>query len=295
MSSVGSESNFRGIAYGCVAAFCAAAYLTINRYVYLKYKPGAFDYTATFLLAAGVVAALSLGRTRIKKSSGLLLRQAGLLVVNGTLASIGLGLLAYGQNYTTAVNASIIFSATTIPTVVFSRFMLKDSLSRRQLSWMSVMFVGLYLAIVGTHLLSFNGGDLIILIATVFVGFTNAYSKILMRFSSSDVITDTRLITGGVLFAILGFAFHGGGFLVTSAGWWPWLSGFFLWMTIKSFYLAVEVINPNRAVVLVNSHPVITPFLGVLLLNEPYSWIKAVGSGILLVSVYNITKKESRA
>ena len=36
----------------------------------------------------------------------------------------------------------------------------------------------------------------------------------------------------------------------------------------------------------------ITPFVGVLLLNEPYSWAKAMGSVMLLISIYQITKKQ---
>lgn len=285
-----TKHNLAGIAYGAAAALCAASYLTINRHVYLTYKPSAFNYTATFLIGAGLCGLISL-LANLKQTKKLSAGHYGQLVFNGVMAGIGLGLVAYGQRYTTAVNASIIFTSTIIPTTIFSLLMFKDRLSRKQLGWMAILFIGLYLAVVGAHWLNINKGDLIVLAGAVFIGFTNAYAKNLLRFTSSQVVADSRLASGALFFVVIGLAFSGSKFLVTSVGLWPLLAGFFLWTTLRAFYLTVKAIGPNQAVVLVNSHPVITPILGVLLLSEPYGWVKAAGSAIMLLSVYQITKK----
>jgi drug/metabolite transporter (DMT)-like permease len=90
---------------------------------------------------------------------------------------------------------------------------------------------------------------------------------------------------------VLGWLLTGGNFLVTRAGLWPFLGGFCFWLTIKSFYSSIRYIGPNLATLITNAHPAITPFVGVLILNEPYNVIKGAGSAVLLLSIYKISKR----
>lgn len=289
---VARDNHSLGIVYGLLSAVAFTCYLLLNRYVYLNYDVKAFEYTATFLIAGGGFALLSLSFKCAKQKAQVYKKSLLPMVFNGFVGAVAMSLLIFGQGYTTAVNASIIAVSTTIPTVLFSWLLLKETLTQKQLLWLAIMFIALYFAIVGKHFLSFEKGDLIILSSLIFFGFANTYSKVIMKNNSSDVITDVRLVTGGMIFVILGLLVSGSGFLVTNAGLWPAIAGFSFWLTIKAFYASIQKIGPNKAVVLCNSHPILTPFAGVLLLNEPYSWVKACGSAILLISIYNITKRQ---
>ncbi|HSX23805.1 MAG TPA: EamA family transporter, partial [Candidatus Saccharimonadales bacterium] len=121
--------------------------------------------------------------------------------------------------------------------------------------------------------------------------FTNTYAKVLMKQHDNSFLADVRLISGGLLFLVLGLVLNGTHLLVTTAGLWPLLAGFSFFVTIKMFYVAVHYLGPNEAVILTNNHPILTPIAGVFLLSEPYSLAKFVGSIIVIISVYFITRK----
>ncbi len=290
MNKLAVQSTKRlGVLYGFLAALCIALYTLINRYAYTQYGVDSFSYTATFMISGGLFGLLSM-IIRGDKSLAKDKEQTSFMVLNGLIAAVAVGILVFGQRYTTAINASIILSTSTLPTALFAWLLLKEKLRRKQVPWIATLFVGLYLAIAGWQFLNFNKGDLMILITVLMLGFTNTYSKLLMKHSHNDTIADVRLVSGGVLFIVLGLAL-GKAIIISSAGWWPLIAGFALWAAIKTFYASVHYLSPNNAIVLANSSPMITPIAGVLLLNEPYSWVKLLGSVIILVSVYKFTKR----
>lgn len=281
----------KGLLYGFISSLTFATYVLINRYVYLNYDLNVISYVATFFIAGGLFAVLGLLQARASNKIRLLHRNTWPVVGNAVIAALGLGLFVLGQRYTTAVNASLATTATVLTTAFFSWLILKESFTRRQQLWLVLMFMGLYLAVVGTHILNINKGDAIVLVAAIILGLTNSFTKILVKKNDSNFVADIRLVTGASLAAVLGVAFLGIDFLVLSAGLWPLLAGFFFWLTIKLFYAAVHYIGPNQAIVLGNSHPFFAAIAGVLLLSEPYSWVKFIGSVVVLVSVYFISKK----
>lgn len=288
--------HHKGQLYGALAAITFACYVLTNRYVYVNYDVATFPYTVTFLACGAVFATLSLGfGKKSKREVKVFQKKTWPVVLNGILAGSGIGLLVFGQAFTTAINASIIATAAVLTTVFFSKVILKESFDRLQMLWVMIMFIGLYFAIVGTDLINFNKGDFIILGAICVLGFTNVFSKILMKRNSSGFIADVRLVSGSILFIVIGLVAEGSNFLVTSAGWWPLLAGLFFWITIRSMYTAIDLIGPNEAIVLGNSHPFFTALVGVTLLHEQYSWVKFVGSVVVLASVYFITKKSRRS
>jgi drug/metabolite transporter (DMT)-like permease len=288
----GKSDEQKGIFIGFIASLTFATYVLINRYVYLNYSVEVLNYVATFRAAGGIFALLGLAASYFRGAVRFLHRDTLPVVGNAVIALAGLSLFVFGQRYTTAVNASLATTATVITTALFSRLVLKESFTRKQQLWLAVMFAGLYLAVVGRHIVSINKGDAIVMAAAVLLGFANAITKILVKKSPSNFVADMRLATGGLLTFLLALIFIGSDFLVVSAGLWPLMAGFFFWVTIKSFYAAVHYIGPNKAIVLGNCHPFFTALVGVFLLAEPYSMVKFIGSVVVLVSVYFISKKE---
>ncbi|HSW37380.1 MAG TPA: DMT family transporter [Candidatus Saccharimonadales bacterium] len=297
MTTTGNQKlsdNQKGLVFGLLASLAFAGYVLINRYVYINYKVDEFRYVVTFLAAGGVFATFSLLVSYWRKEFSIKKKNNLLVVLNGLLAGTGIGLYVFGQGFTTAVNATILATFTVITTILYSKLILNQTLSRTQQLWILIMFAGLYLAIVGHKALHLNKGDIIILISSVILGFTNVLSKILMKDHSSKFIADVRLLSGGLLFLTAGLIIKGSGVLITSAGLWPLLAGLCFWLTIKFFYAAVHYVSPNKAIVLANSHPIFTPIAAVFILGEPYTWSKFIGSALILLSVYFINSKNSR-
>lgn len=279
-----------GYVYGLLTALFFATYFLINRHVYLSYDVKVFQYTITFSVAGGVFALAGLMAGQKKKALGFLTQKSSLpLMLNGVLAGVAIAILVFGQGYTTAANASILATSTTITTAIFSWFMIKsDRFGRAQLIWFAVYLVGLYIAIVGLHGIAPNKGDIIILSSSILLGFTNVYSKLIMRLHAPRIVGDVRLITAAIFFTAVGLLVYGSSFLVTNAGAWPLVAGFFMWLSIRSFYASIDRINPSRAIIVTSTHPVITPIAGAILFAEPYYWTKFIGAVVILVSIIKI-------
>jgi drug/metabolite transporter (DMT)-like permease len=279
--------------FGVLYAFTFASYLIINRHIYLTYNVDALKYTITFIMWGGVFGLLSILASPARSNLKKLDRQTAGIFVNALTGSIGAGMVVYGQRFTSAINASLLSTSAIITTILFSWIMLRESFPRRKQLSLLVMFVGLYLAIVGTQQINLSKGDLIILGSAIIYGFGNTFAKILMKSGGSSYIADLRIFLGGVIFVIFGLLAVGSDFMVTSAGLWPALAGFLLWATVRCFYTAIHLTNPNEAIILNNSHPVFTTIFGVLLLSEPYSFIKFVGSLLILLGIYLVNQKPS--
>ncbi len=286
------SNHTKGVVYGTLSALFVTAYVLVNKYVYNTYDVEPFSYAVTFAAAGGLIAAVALFTRHVARRdvavSHKILPQ---LLVLGLAGATAMGLVVFGQNFTTAVNAGIILTASIVTTSIFSKYFLKESFSRKQWRWLAVMFVGLYLGVVGLHIVEFRPGDLIILGASVAFGFGNTFSKIVMRKLDRNLIADARLIISGLLMLIIGFVLVGSDVLVLSAGLWPLLAGLFFWLTIRTFFGAIHHTNPNSAIVLNNSQIFFTAVAGVLLLSEAYDWVKFVGSALVLISIYFISKK----
>lgn len=284
----------KGLMFGLLGAAMYASYLLIDKFVYQHYKVNNFDYAVTFTIWAGIFALGAVAVNRYKQGFRIMNKGTLPVSVNGVLAAIAIAMLVYGQQYTTAINASIIATTSILTTVFYTRVMLRESLSRTKALWLGVMFVGLYIAIVGFGSIHLNKGDVIIIGSAILLGFTNTYSKILMRNNTSDYVADFRLVAGATLFLLLGLIVKGSSVFVTTAGIWPILAGLCYWLTIKFFYASIHHANPNEAIVLINVHPAITPIVGVLLLSEHYSWAKLLGSILILAGVYFMNRKQAR-
>jgi drug/metabolite transporter (DMT)-like permease len=286
------SDHFKGLVYGLLSGLFVAGYVLVNRYVYNTYDVEPFYYSVTFAVAGGLFALSALFVRHIKTHDIKVSRTtAWQLPVVGLAGGTAMGLIVLGQNYTSAVNAAIVMTASILTTSLFSWLMLKESFSVRQRVWLAIMFVGLYLGVVGLHIVQFRLGDLIIFAAMVILGFNNTFSKVVMRRHDGNFIADARLTISGILMLLLGLLVAGTDILVTTAGLWPILGGLFFWLCIRTFYACIQHASPNQAIVLNNSSVFFTAVVGVLLLSEAYDWLKFLGSVIVLLSLYFITKK----
>jgi drug/metabolite transporter (DMT)-like permease len=290
-----SETTW-GVVFGLLSAVCVAGYVITNKYIYTHYDISSIEYSIVFAFAGGFYALLAL-LYKIDKERIDLFRQ-NLPDFTGLALATTLGVSGFtmGLRYTTAINASLLATLTIVTTAFFSHLLVGEKHSKQQYIWITTLFLGLYLAIVGLHSIHFRKGDLIILSSMAFFGFGNAYSRLVMkRLGSAKLVPDARLVIGSV-FALIASVFFLRHFaLIWSLLPFALLAGLFYWLCIRTFAQAVHRINANNAVVLNNVHIFITSFVGVLLLSERYSWEKFVGSVVAIVSIYFIAYKKRSA
>jgi drug/metabolite transporter (DMT)-like permease len=179
-----------GVIYGILGSFAFGGYILINRYVYTNFDVDVFSYTVTFSVWAGAFALLNLCWTRYQKRFKIITKSTLPVALAGVLAGLGVGLIVIGGKYTTAINVSILATSSIIPTVLFSRYKLKERMGRGRYFWILTMLAGLYLAIVGLKTISLEPGDIIILASAVILGYSNVVSKLLMKKHSSDFVSD---------------------------------------------------------------------------------------------------------
>jgi drug/metabolite transporter (DMT)-like permease len=279
----------KGLLAGIASALFLTAYLVVNKHVYNTYDIGALQYSLVFAIVGGIFGALSLIRNMNSRTFLKVRKDARIFVVLSLASFFAVGLLVIGQRYTTSVNASLISTATILTTIFFSAVMLREHITSRQKLWLVVLFVGMYLGIVGLHRLHISKGDAIILSSEIIFGFGNVLSRKLMRKHGSLIVPNVRLVIAACfaiavsVFAIRDWAVIG--------QLWPWalLAGMFYWLTMKTFATSVHLIDANHAIVLNNGQVITTAIAGVLLLGEYYTWEKMIGSVIVLISIYFIT------
>ncbi len=290
------NANYIGYAIATCCSVFFSAYILSNRYALEFRDVDTYTYIVTFLVIAGIASLCDLlvlqgPRSTLKifmAENKRINPRLGPLVMNGTMASAAFALAAFGQSHTTASNASLIFSANIIPTAFFAWLILKQIVSGKSMSSMVVVLIGLYIAVIGFERFHVNVGDYLILGAACIIGFTNTYMKSLITKYPSRVVADLRLITGAVAAGVF-LLFHHVDFLTYDNLVFALIAGLFLFSSVSCIASAMRRININTAVVLAQTHIIMTPIAAVFLLDEKYHFSTFIGSIIMLAGVILFT------
>jgi drug/metabolite transporter (DMT)-like permease len=284
--------ELEGEVFALVSAIGVTGYLIINRYIYIHYKPSSLDYTATFIVLAGIIGLLSFSVQRIVNKKIATPTNLPLLISIGIVAGSAIGLVVMGQKYTTAANAGLIGSLTVVTTLIFTRMILKQALHRSKIPWVLLLLIGVYLAIEGLHLYHLHTGDLLLLTATILYGLSNVLTRIALEANTPGTVRDVRFITAGSIFALL-FLLSVTNF-VTTAGILPFIAALFFWTGIVFFNRAVKLIGPSNSIVINNAQIVLTMLLAIPLLAERLTQIKVVGALLMLLAIQRISSKRNQ-
>jgi drug/metabolite transporter (DMT)-like permease len=288
----GLSKQTRGVLAGFASALFFTAYIIINRYVYNKFAANAIDYALLFTIATGLFAVLSVWRQGYWNAIKAVQRDPGWFFAHGVSGSAGVALLVLGQAHTSSINAALLVTGTILTTTVLSSVLLNESMATRQALWLGVLFIGLYIGIVGFRTFHLHLGDALIAGGVVLMGLGNVITRRLTKYHHAGIVPDIRLIFGAIVAAILSpVLFHG--YEVLKLYWlYVFAAGFFAWLTMRAFAFSVKLINANQAVVLVNTQVIFTSLAGVVVLGEAYSLEKFVGAMVAMTSIYFITWKE---
>lgn len=287
------NTNILGVLSGIVSAIFVAGYLTVNKYIYNHYAITAFQYSMFFAIMGAVFALFSLIYKWDGESLDTVRSNLKSFIILTIVGFLAVSIFTFGLNYTSAVNAALLITTTIVATSIFSYFILGERYAKNQWLWVAVLFVGLYIAIVGFHSIVLQKGDIIVLCSVLFFGFGNAFlRKIMGKLKKPGIVPDTRLVLGAIIaIIVLGVTQNNYSIFIDILP-LGLLAGFFYWACMKTFAKSVNLLNANEAIVINNTQIFFTSIAGVLVLSESYSFVKFLGSIIVIVSVYFISARK---
>ena len=215
---------------------------------------------------------------------------------------VGLGgfgtLIYYSAYYTTAVNIGIIQGAMPAIVLIGSCWFFRTSVNFIQIAGVAVTILGVVFVSINGELeklmsLSFNKGDLLMLIAVLFYG---AYTVGLRRKHNLSSILLFASVVGWTFFSTLPLTIYE---FASGKTVWPdhkvWIIvGLIVllpsFLSQICFIASVKLIGPARSGVFVNLVPVFASFLAVQLLGEAFELYHGLSLFLVLFGIYIFEK-----
>jgi drug/metabolite transporter (DMT)-like permease len=278
-----------GIVFGSLASLCFGMSIVVNKVGLAQSALHPLEYTALSVIVAGILGGVVIVPKRAALYSCSRLCILNILFLGVTASVISYVFLFWGQSLTKAINAGFLISLSGFFTMIFALLFLKEVPEKRQYPFILLLFTGIYLLTVGTHILQLNPGDILIIIAAMIFGLTNALSKFAMRELRGELVASLRLLVGAVL--LIGFLLLWSPHVLTSlAGLKGWclVSGVLMWGFIVCLYRAIEISGATMATLVSTSYPVVSTIGAILWLHEGLAVQEIVGGALILLSIYRL-------
>jgi drug/metabolite transporter (DMT)-like permease len=279
----------RGIFYGSLASLCFGTSLVVNKVGLAQSALHPLEYTALSVIVSGILGGVLIVPNRRALFSCSRFCWLNILFLGITASVVSYVFLFWGQSLTTAINAGFLIALSGVFTMIFAALFLKEGIGKRKYVFSLLLFAGIYLLTVGTHILQFNPGDILIIIAAMIFGFTNVLSKLAIYELRGELVASTRLIVGAVVLmgVLLVRSPHALASLGGLQGWFV-VSGVLMWGFIVSLYRAIEISGATMATLVSTSYPVVSTIGSILFLNEVLTMQEIVGGVLILLSIYRL-------
>jgi len=201
--------------------------------------------------------------------------------------------LYIGQAYTLAINAGFVFRFVFIFTALFSHFLLKDKIQKGQYASMGIMFIGMYLISTDGKALNPHWGDLLVLLASMQVGFTNVLAKITMKKVNSYMISAIRIFIGSLFIVLVVSILFGLDTLspLYSIPYTILALALLEIIFIFLYYRGIEIEGPLTATLFFLMGALVSAVLSYVILGEKLSIIGWVGGLLIMTGAYILIKK----
>jgi len=196
-----------------------------------------------------------------------------------------------GLSMSNAVNAGFIHKTLFIWVTILAIPLLKEKLSKIQLTAAIMLFVGNFF-LIGINSWSFGKADLLILLATLFWSAEFVFAKKLLQQIDAKILAWARMFFGSFFMIIFIFATNQGAqfFSLNTASWsWIILTAIFLFAYVLTWYNALKKLPASIvASILVIASP-ITTLLKNIFISNTYSAHQVIGSLIILSAIIGIS------
>lgn len=204
----------------------------------------------------------------------------------------------YGMKFTLPANGALLYATTPAFVLVFSRFMLGESLTVSKVAGVIVAFIGVSIVIF-EHGIDFSSdyffGNVMILIAVIAWALYAIQGKKLIANYGAFHVSSLTVITGAVLFIPPGIASMTW-FDVTTISMSNWFGILYLALgtSVISYvlwYYAIGKFDTTKVAVFANAQPILTSILSVLILKQPITSAFVVG-GMIAIGGVLLTQRE---
>ncbi|MDI6826001.1 MAG: EamA family transporter [Candidatus Aenigmarchaeota archaeon] len=216
----------------------------------------------------------------------------------------GLAFLLYftGLKLTTSGRAAFLHKTLPIYTIILAFLFLKEKVTKKQVFAVVLMFIGAIIV----HSAEIKPsefwenpslGDLLVIVATFLWGVENTIARgAMIKGESNFVVTFARMFFGaiflfgavlflGKIYQLLTLTYDQVNRLL--------LSTTILFGYVLTWYWGIKYINVSKAAPLLLLAPVISLFLGVVWLDEPAPSIQLLGSALILVGAFIVSRIRS--
>ncbi|PLS14653.1 EamA/RhaT family transporter [Bacillus sp. M6-12] len=219
---------------------------------------------------------------RLQRNEIILLCIAGLigLIANQIFLFTGL-------KYSSATNASLIFSLAPLITAVLANVFLKEKITRQMIFGSVIAIVGIYLVLSINGHFEFNIGDLLLLGGTATFSCNLIFVRLLSRRLSSMIITTYSFIIGAILFdpfVLAGTAIN-------------WKQSFYFWVfalmsviigqgiTTMMWNKAMNAVGAARSAIVLNLQPLMTMLLNFWIFHNTVTVKQMFGAALVFAGI----------
>ena len=247
-------------------------------------------FLRTVIAAAGLwaIARVRSGPLKIDRGDW---RQLALLGFLGV--ALNQFLYLYGMTFSTAANGALLYAATPVFVLVFSRFTRKEKMNPKKTFGIGMAFVGISIVIFERGIDFSSGyafGNLLILIAVIaWTLFTVLGRQMILKYGALRT-TAAMMICGAAMFSPIGLissfqfpfdqlsALDWAGVFYLAIG--TSILGYLLW------YHALSRIEASKVAVFANAQPVIATILALVFLDYTITPAFVTGSIVTIIAIY---------
>lgn len=279
-----------GMQYSIIAAVTIGILIVFNKAI-LNNHVNPYEYVAwTFIFA--FLFCIFVYRKHLQAVSALSAIDLKKLAITGVLTfGIAQILNIFGQKYTSAINAGFLMTLSSLFTIPFAKILVNEQVPREKLKFVGLLFVGIYLLSVGFKGISFAIGDLLMIGSALILGFSNAFARLLGKTVDFQKMTIVQLAFGSMflyaaMYIVMGILFPSPEMLGIYA-----VSGFLTMIVASSIFRAITLSGPIRAMLVIQTYPVIAVVGSILFLGEVVSLEQVFGGLLIMMGIYKFIQK----
>lgn len=292
------NNEIKGTIFAILAAVISGVSIPLNKSFVVNIDPLVF--TSIRLLLIGTIFLIISYFRHEKINKKINIKYLALIaIIGGAFAFL---LFFDGLRLTTSGRAAFLQKTMPIYVVVLAFLFLKERITKKYLYSILLMLIGTaiiyYSEIVPAQLwLNPSLGDLLVIGATILWALENVLSrKVMIKGESNFIVSFVRMFFGGIiLFSIV--LLLGKYDLLMSLNSQQVInisvSTIILFVYVLFWYWSLKFINVTKASSLLLLSPVISLLIGNGFLNEPVPFTQLIGSALILVGVYFVSKIKS--
>lgn len=218
------------------------------------------------------------------------------VLITGLVGMVGYHIFFFtALRYTQASNASILAATNPIMTAVLAAIFLQETLEFKRLGALLLALAGVVLTISNWDLsvlynLSFNKGDLIMLLAVFCWAVYSVFvKKVMHRYSPLILTTYSFIVCTVVLFPFVAWEFFHGAISGVSLASWTSVLYMAIFPTVIGYLIqqmAIKEIGASKAAIFINLVPVFSIILATLILKEELNLLNLASGGMIVLAVY---------